>query len=131
MARVTMKSIKEIGWKHIALSQKGFDGAVQVYTSAEGAEVAVAFGVRGAFLLEDENGLYSADDLVKYGVKNSDVDMNDFKGIKEAVPLVVAFEGDTTPDEDNLLKNGLTDHTADIVERAKVLNAIAESPLED
>lgn len=62
---------KSLGWHTINLNKNtGFKGAVQLYKTSTGADVALCFNMHEAFIVSDEAGLFTAQDLVS-GIVNS------------------------------------------------------------
>lgn len=103
------KQVKDLGWVHISLSQKGFKGAVQTYPSNKGGTVALCFNMHEAFIVEDEQGLFGAEDL-KQGIINAKGIDIEFTGEIEGA-LAVAWEedGEYGFNEDKLTELGIND----------------------
>lgn len=110
MSKVNVtKSIRDIGWDAISLSNKGFKGAVQLYKSNSGSQVALCFSMHEAFIVEDGQGLFGKDDLVEGIIQNKSFDVEEsgsIDGVK-----IVAFEenGEVDFNEELLDTLGIND----------------------
>ena len=106
MASAT-KEVKDIGWDHINLTQKGFKGAVQSYKAENGSTVALAFNMHEAFIVEDDQGLFGKDDLVAGIVKAKGINIEMTGEIIGAHVVAWEEEGEMGFDEIKLAELGL------------------------
>jgi hypothetical protein len=81
------KVIKDLGWDYIALT-KAFKGAVKTYQN-----VAFGFGMGEAFIVEDGQGLFFAEDIKTGILRNKDVDIEELDTIY-GVSFVAWFDAE-------------------------------------
>lgn len=87
-----IKAVKDLGWDKITLSvKKGFPGAVKVFTNGK-TSVAVCFGMHDAFIVKDDLGLYTADDLYTSIIKDKSFSVEEYSDIVGA--SLMAYEQD-------------------------------------
>jgi hypothetical protein len=70
-----IKEVKDYGWSYIALTNKQFNGAIQVYKNTDGVDTAVCFNLHEAFIVSDENGLFSKEDIINFIIKDKTIDI--------------------------------------------------------
>jgi hypothetical protein len=81
------KTVKDLGWDKISLSQKGFKGAIQSYKTENGGKVALAFNMHEAFIVEDAQGLFGVADLDAGLIKAKGIDIEHTGEIEGAETL--------------------------------------------
>ncbi len=64
-------SVKELGWSAIKLTQSKYRGAIQVYKGKYGENVPIFFYLDECFIIEDEDGLFTKDDLRDFFMKGT------------------------------------------------------------
>lgn len=106
MSTVT-KNVKDLGWEHISLTQKGFKGAVQSYKSENGSTVALAFNMHDAFVVEDDQGLFGVQDLVAGIIKDKHIDIESTGEIVGAETVAFEQDGEIVYDEEKLTALGI------------------------
>lgn len=101
------KKVKDLGWEHISLTQKGFQGAVQTYLTDKGEKVAVAFNMHEAFVVADDQGLFGVQDLVEGIIKDRDIDIEDTGDIIGAEAVAWEENSEITYNDEKLTSLGL------------------------
>ncbi len=89
-----IKSVKELGWSYLDVSTKGFKGAIQGYTTAFDTHVAVCFNMHEAFVVEDEAGLFTQQDLEFGVIKAKNIDVTVVAAIEGATVLAIESGGE-------------------------------------
>lgn len=110
MARKTndvVKSIKDMNWSHIQLTQKGFRGAILTYKSLDDKLVPVLFYLHEAYVVEDNQGLFGVKDLIHGLVKQKNINLSATTRIKGASILSWEEEGQIFFNTDNLKRLGI------------------------
>jgi hypothetical protein len=103
------KVVKELGWDHLSLNQKGYKGAVQAYQSTGGSKVAICFNMHEAFVVADDDGLFGVSDLEHGVIKHKDIDIDSTGEIVGAVVIAWEEEGEVEYNEEKLTELGIND----------------------
>ena len=128
MSAQVLNGIKNLGWGHISLTNKGFDGAVDVFKAKDGSDVAVCYNAEEAFVVKDSQGLYGLDDLVQGVIKSNDFNI-EFTGEIEGAQIIAFLnEGDYHSTDEVLEELGINDFSVkDTLERKlRALNVLTE-----
>ncbi len=120
------KEIKDLGWGKIVLSKAGFGGATHEFQSSNGGKVAVLFATRVAYVLRDENGLFSLSDLYKYVIKDSSMNIENPNSIEFTEVVADAYATDVAFNDATIESLGLgaEDIKEDIARRLKSLSRL-------
>lgn len=122
--------IKKLGWSAIQLSQKGYRGAIKVYKADNGDKIPVMFYIDECFVVEDNQGLFTAEDLKDFFFKHKEVDL-EATGCIEGLSLVAYIEDDGNVVFMEKILNRLNinncENRDDLSERLKVVHQLGET----
>lgn len=126
---ITIKEIKDLGWDKIKLAKTtGFGGAVNSYEAEDGSKVSMVFSADDVYIVEDELGLYTKEDLISGILNDKDIKVNESGLIEGALALAWYDEDNETVafNEDKLTELGINTFEVknSITERVKLLVAI-------
>ena len=118
-----INDVKALGWDDIKITSKSFSGAVQCY-----GDVAVAFGMHNAIILEDEEGLFGVNDLMQGVIKSKEFDVDSFNRMEGASAIAQEEDGIVHFDEELLGRLGIADSATrqSIEERLLLLASLDE-----
>ncbi len=105
MRQKVVKSIKSLGWSALKLTQKKYRGGIQVYSTEYGVPIPIYFYIDECFIIEDEDGLFSKDDLKDFFMK-SEVDLES-TGCIQGLQLVGYIEETDTGAKEVILNTEL------------------------
>jgi hypothetical protein len=103
------KVVKDLGWDHLSLNQKGYKGAIQAYQSTNGKKISLCFNMHEAFIVSDDEGLFGTADLEQGVIKNKDIDIDSTGEIVGAVVVAWEEEGEVEYSEEKLTELGIND----------------------
>lgn len=125
-----MENVRNLGWDTLSLTSAEFKGGVKVYTAADGSAIAVLFGRHEGFVVEDDAGLFTINDLVDGVINDPDFNVDESGTIDGTTVLGESglWEGDgpaeVTLFEESLEKYGIASDEIkeDITKRLLVLS---------
>jgi len=118
--------IKELEWDLIKLTTSSFKGAVKSYETSQG-KIGVLFNLYGAYVVSDENGYFSANDIVEFILKPYQQYLNEPTLIEGVIFLAWCDEGEEEIVFDEELQKllGINENDVeDIKGRVKLLNSL-------
>ena len=122
--------IKGYGWSTIALTKKGYRGAIQAYKNVQNEKVAVMFYLDECFIIEDSQGLFRVEDLKDFFMKeHKEIDL-EATGCIEGLSLIAYLDENKKVMYMTQTMERLGLNTYDIVEdiekRLNLVNQLAE-----
>jgi hypothetical protein len=128
------EEVKDLGWESIKLNKEGFRGAGKTYRTDKG-DVAVGFSMFAAFIVQDDEGLFSVQDLQDGIFKSNDFDISNLYGIDGAEVIAdITEDGEASVGYDDELIAELGLNTPeimdDIAKRLTVLRKLGESDIQ-
>lgn len=108
---------RKFTWDCVKLTSKKYGGAIKCYPDIEGEPVAIFFSASNAWVIEDDEGLFSAVDL-ESAIINGDIELCDLCDVEGAIKIAELGGNDDDSNffnTDKLLALGIDEDVIDSV----------------